>query len=199
MTSVFLYDELGFTELSFSVQPNPFGTTETCHSVPPISQQEKQFATYSIFLLIQLHSMNLVLTKHHSFIPCFVLNLKDQTYSTDSRKNLLGNWCQRGRERSHQSLSSGRERSHQKKVLRGREYSRIPYIKGEKEISKGERMLKDPRCLMFKRRDATCLFGGKTCSYELIGIKFYSYLSALIFCFLSSPNIPCTIQGEQDT
>ena len=56
------------------------------------------------------------------------------------------------------------------KVLRGREYSRIPYIKGKKEISKGERILKDPnpKCLMLKRRDATCLFGGKTCSYELI-------------------------------
>ena len=39
---------------------------------------------------------------------CFVLWLKDQT--------LLGNWCQRGRERSHQSLSF-RERSHQRKSL----------------------------------------------------------------------------------
>ena len=64
----FLCDELGFTDLLFSVQPNPFGTTEAYHSVPPISQQEKQFATYSVFLLIQLHSMNLVLYKHHIFI-----------------------------------------------------------------------------------------------------------------------------------
>ena len=62
-------------------------------------------------------------------------------------------------DRDHiKSLSPTKE-----KVLRGREHSRIPYIKGEKEISKGERILKDPRCLMFKRRDATCLFGGKTC------------------------------------
>ena len=96
--------KLGFTDLQFSVQPNLFGTTEICHSVPPTLQSEKQFATCSTFLLIQLHSMNLVLYKHHNFILCFVLNLKDQTYSTDSRKNLLGNWCQRGRERSHQSL-----------------------------------------------------------------------------------------------
>ena len=65
---MFLCDELGFTDLLFSVQPNPFGTTEAYHSVPPISQQEKQFATYSVFLLIQLHSMNLVLYKHHIFI-----------------------------------------------------------------------------------------------------------------------------------
>ena len=64
----FLCDELGFTDLLFSVQPNPFGTTKAYHSVPPISQQEKQFATYSVILLIQLHSMNLVLHKHHIFI-----------------------------------------------------------------------------------------------------------------------------------
>ena len=61
-------DKLGFTDLLFSVQPNPFGKTEAYHSVPPISQQENQFATYSVFLLIQLHSMNLVLYKHHIFI-----------------------------------------------------------------------------------------------------------------------------------
>ena len=64
----FLCCELGFTDLLLSVQPNPFGTTEAYHSVPPISQQEKQFATNSVFLLIQLHSMNLVLYKHHIFI-----------------------------------------------------------------------------------------------------------------------------------
>ena len=64
----FLCDELGFTDLLFLVQLNPFGTIEAYHSVPPISQQEKLFATYSVFLLIQLHSMNLVLYKHHIFI-----------------------------------------------------------------------------------------------------------------------------------
>src|SRR3954468_8803298 len=30
---------------------------------------------------------------------------------------------------------------------------------------------------MFKRRDATCLFGGNTCSYVLICTKFYSFIS----------------------
>ena len=182
-----------------------FGATETYQSVPPTSQQEKQFATCSIFLLIQLYSMNLVLYNHHIFIHCFVLSLKDQTYTTDSRKPFL-EIDVKGGERDHIKAYHQGERDHIKslsptkeKVLRGREYSRIPYIKGEKEIFKGERILKDPRCLMFKRRDATCLFGGKTCSYELIWIKFYSYPSALIFCFLSSPNIPCKIQGEQHT
>jgi len=52
---------------------------------------EKQFAPCSTSLRIQLHSINLVLHKHHNFILCFVLNLKDQTYLADSRKNLLGN------------------------------------------------------------------------------------------------------------
>ena len=31
--------------------------------------------------------------------------------------------------------------------------------------------------MMFKRRDVTCLFRGKTCSYVLICIKFYPFVS----------------------
>ena len=124
----------GFTDLQFLVQPNLFGTTETCHSVPPTSQQEKQFATCSIFLLIQLYSMNLVLYKHHSFIHCFVLSLKDQTYTTDSRKPFLEIDVKGGerdhikacrRERSHQGREKvSRTKPTREKVLRGRE--RLP-------------------------------------------------------------------------
>ena len=154
MTSVFLCDELGFTEMPFSVQPNPFGTTETCHSVPPISQQEKQFATYSIFLLIQLYSMNLVLYKHHSFIHCFVLSLKDQTYTTDSRKPFLEIDVKGGerdhikacrRERSHQGREKvSRTKPTREKVLRGRE--RLP----GGENTQGSQMLdvQEERCHM---------------------------------------------------
>ena len=92
--------------------------------------------------------MNLVLYKHHNFILCFVLNLKDQTYSTDSRKNLLGNWCQRGRKRSHQSS-------------RGREYSG------------GER----PQMLgVQEERSHMSLRGGKTCSYLIVCISYVSFL-----------------------
>ena len=62
-----------------------------------------------------------------------------------SRRALLGNWCQRGRERSHQSL--------------------ILPIGGERENTQGDKVsqlgesniIKDPRCLVFKRRDVTCL------------------------------------------
>src|SRR3954463_9303762 len=106
------------------------------NSVPPTSQQE---ATCSIFLLIQLHSMNLVLYKHHSFIHCFVLSLKDQTHSTDSRKPFLEIDVKGGRERSHQSLSPTRER-----VLRGRKRS-----PGE-ENTQGSQMLdvQEERCHM---------------------------------------------------
>ena len=76
----------------------------------------------------------------------------------------------KGGERDHIKAYHQGERDHIKslsptkeKVLRGREYSRIPYIKGE-------RILKDPRCLMFKRRDVTCLFRGKDmliCIFQL--------------------------------
>ena len=102
----FLYDELGSTDLLFSVQPNLFGTTEICHSVPPTLQSEKQFATCSIFLLIQLYSMNLVLYKHHIFINALCCDSRTKPIHDKFQKALLGNWCQRGRERSHQSLSS---------------------------------------------------------------------------------------------
>ena len=51
-----------------SVTPICYFRSNRIFPVPPISQQEKQFATYSEFLLIQLHSMNLVLYKHHIYI-----------------------------------------------------------------------------------------------------------------------------------
>ena len=117
----FLWDELGFIDLLFSAQPNPFGTTEAYHSVPPISQQEKQFATYSVFLLIQLHSMNLVLYKHHIFISALCCDSRIKPIHDKFQKALLGNWCQRGRERSHQSLiiSLGGENTQGESNLQG--------------------------------------------------------------------------------
>ena len=44
----------------------------------------------------------------------------------------------------------------------GEKVSRIPdvpdnVLRGKKRSLRGETILKDPRCLMFKRRDATCL------------------------------------------
>ena len=78
--------------------------------------------------------MNLVLFKHHSFIHCFVLSLKDQTYTTDSRKPFL-EIDVKGGERDHIKAyhlkrDHIRERDLQikgeKEISRGREYSRIP-------------------------------------------------------------------------
>ena len=67
--------------------------------------------------------MNLVLFKHHSFIHCFVLSLKDQTYTTDSRKPFL------------EIDVKGGERDHIK-AQGGEKVSRIPdVVKGEREIS----------------------------------------------------------------
>ena len=88
---MFSLDELGFTDLLFSVQPNPFGTTEAYHSVPLISQQEKQFATYYVFLLIKLHSMNLVLYKHHIFIIALCCDSRTKPIHDKLQKALLGN------------------------------------------------------------------------------------------------------------
>ena len=78
--------------------------------------------------------MNLVLYKHHSFIHCFVLSLKDQTYTTDSRKPFLEIDVKGGerdhikacrRERSHQGREKvSRTKPTREKVLRGRE--RLP-------------------------------------------------------------------------
>ena len=111
----FLCNELGYTDLLFSVQPKTFGTTEAYHSVPPISQQEKQFATYSVFLLIQLHSMNLVLYKHHNFIQCFVLWLQDQTHSQQIPEDPSWKLMSKGEREITSKLnhiSKGREYSH---------------------------------------------------------------------------------------
>jgi len=78
--------------------------------------------------------MNLVLYKHHNFILCFVLSLKDQTYTTDSRKPFLEIDVKGGerdhikacrRERSHQGREKvSRTKPTREKVLRGRE--RLP-------------------------------------------------------------------------
>ena len=140
----FLCDELGFTDLLFSVQPNPFGTTEAYHSVPPISQQEKQFATYSVFRLFQLHSMNLVLYKHHIF---------NIALCCDSRTKPIHDKFQRGRARSHfyqhifikpflESDVKGGERDHIKAYHLERDHIREivhHLLKGERDPQGGER------------------------------------------------------------
>ena len=117
------------------------------------------------------------------FYKCFVLWLKDQT--------LLGNWCQRGRERSHQSLSF-RERSHQRiyHLLRGRKRSPGGENTQVESTSQGSQMpgVQEERCHMSswgERHVHMCLFA-LACINSV-----HLYLSALIFCSLSSPSILC--------
>ena len=117
----FLCDELGYTDLLFSVQPNLFGTTEAYHSVPPISQQEKQFATYSVFLLIQLHSMNLVLYKHPTYIYALCYDSRIKPFLEIDVK--------------------GGERDHIKAYHFQRERESITPTGGERDLQ-GERILK---------------------------------------------------------
>ena len=151
-----------------------------------------------MFLLIQLHSMNLVLYKHHIFIIALCCDSRIKPIHVKfqrERERLhlyqapLGNWCQRGRERSHQSLSF-RERDHISEGKRdpsGRERD----LQGERilveSISQGSQMLgvQEERCHMSswgERHVHMCLF----C------FSFVHLLSwALSFCSLSSPSIPC--------
>ena len=75
--------------------------------------------------------MNLVIHKHHSFIHCFVLSLKDQTYTTDSRKPFL-EIDVKGGERDH-IKAYHLERSHQRES--------IISSGGERDLQ-GERILK---------------------------------------------------------
>ena len=104
-------------------------------------QQEKHFATYSSLLLFQLHSMNLVLYKHHIFISALYCDSRTKPIHDKFQRErkrlhlyqaLLGNWCQRGRERSHQSLSF-------REITSERES--ITSSGGERDLQ-GERILK---------------------------------------------------------
>ena len=117
--------------------------------------------------------MNLVLYKHHIFIIALCCDsrikpIRDKFQRERERLHLyqalLGNWCQRGRERSHQSLSF-RERSH---LIGGRDPSgRERDLQGERilveSISQGSQMLgvQEERCHMSywgERHVHMCLF-----------------------------------------
>ena len=82
------------------------------------------------------------------------------------QKTLLGNWCQRGRERSHQSLSLPKGREHY--FHRGRKRSPGGENTQVESISQGSQMLgvQEERCHM------SC-WGEKTCSYVLICISLH--------------------------
>ena len=107
-----------------------------------------------------------------SHLPCcFVLWLKDQTHSRQIPEDPSWKLMSKG---EREITSKAYHLQRRKKSPRGREYSRIP----DAWCSRGEM----PH--VFLR--------GKTCSYVLICISsVHLYLSALIFCSLSFPSIPC--------
>ena len=86
-----------------------FGRTETFRCYRSIQLGATDFTTgktacHSCVLLIQLHSMNLVLYQHHIFLAALTCDSRTKPMWQHIQKILLGNWCQRGRERSHQKL-----------------------------------------------------------------------------------------------
>ena len=170
-----------------------FGPTESfrCHRNIPLGATD--FATgKTVCHLFYISSDPALLNEScplqaSQFYPLLCAESQGPNLYDGFQKALLGNWCQRGRERSHQSLSF-RERSHQ----------RISLPQGEREISRGRKY--SSRKYFSRIPDAWCSRGemphvflrGKTCSYVLICISsVLLYLSALIFCSLSSPSIPC--------
>ena len=94
--------------------------------------------------------MNLVLYKHHSFIHCFVLSLKDQTYTTDSRKPFL-EIDVKGGERDHiKAYHLERDHIREYHFHRGRERSPGGENTQVESISQGSQMLgvQEERCHM---------------------------------------------------
>ena len=95
----------------------------------------------SAFFLIQLHSMNLVLDQHPIQLAALLCDSRTKPIMTKIQKNPSWKLMSKGEREITSKLNH---------IYRGREYSR------------GERIIiKDPRCLVFKRREVTCLQEGK--------------------------------------
>ena len=112
-----------------------------------------------VILLIQLHSMNLVLYQHHIFLAALICDSRTKPIVTTNPKGPSWNLMSKGEiEITSKIYHIYRERSHQNFIIS---------LGGEN--TQEERVIfKDPRCLVFKRRDATCLLEGKDmfiCAY----------------------------------
>ena len=158
MTSVFLCDELGFTELPF------FGPTESLRYYRNMPLGATDFATGKTVC-------------HIFYISSDPAPLNESCPLQASQFYPL--LCA---ESQGPNLVDGFQEKPSWKLMSKGEKEITSKLKGERKSQgsqillrnlQGERILKDPRCLMFKRRDVTCLFGGKTC----ICIKFYPFVS----------------------
>ena len=170
-------DELGHTGLFSSAQSKSFGATEAHNSVPPISLQERQLANCSCIFAPAPLNDSCPLPASHSTC-CFVLWLKDQTHlQQTSRRALLGNWCQRGREIT----------SKLNHFYRGRKYSG-----GESSSTRRQKYhFKRPQMLgVQEERSHMSLRGERHVHSWLFALALFLFF-APIFCSLSSPNIPC--------
>ena len=100
----FLCDELGYTDLLFLVQPNLFGTTEAYHSVLPISVLSRHFVICILHICSSSTQWFLSSTSITFYmLLCSVTQGPNLCIASPSKRILLGNWCQRGRESSHES------------------------------------------------------------------------------------------------
>ena len=167
-------DELGHTGLFPSVQPNPFGATEAHNSVLPISLQERQLATYSCIYSAPAQ-LNDSCALPASYSTCyFALRLKDQTlFEIKIQKSPSWKLMSKGEREITSKLNH---------FYRGRKYSgrERPQMLGVQE-----------------ERSHMSLRGERHVHIWLFALALFLFF-ALIFCSLSSPNIPCKIQGEQD-
>ena len=102
---LYLCNELGHTGLSLSVKPNHLGATEDNNSVLPISNAEETLCHLhpTHFVPAPLDDSYPLPAPYFSLLLCYVTQGPNLFWLT-LQKTLLGNWCQRGRESSHQSL-----------------------------------------------------------------------------------------------
>ena len=132
-----------------SVTPGCLLRSNRTLSVPPKHQtwcyrfhcRKNILPLVSEFFLIQLHSMNLVLDQHPTQLAALFCDSRTKPIMTKIQKNPSWKLMSKGEREITSKLNH---------IYRGREYSREERV-----------IIKDPRCLVFKRREVTCLQEGK--------------------------------------
>ena len=120
---------------NFSVQPKHTTRSHRFH------HRKTNLPLIPDFCLLQLHSMILVLYQHH---------IRHAALLCDSRTNPFVSHVQKSPSWKLMSKGEREITSKLNHIYRGREYSREERV-----------IIKDPRCLVFKRREVTCLQEGK--------------------------------------